>query len=563
MFMRLDLKILAVIGSVVTVGLVMLVLFYSDREEQNILAQNKRALINVLDSTHQGLKTLMLSSYGDAGPIFAESLESMTGLADLRIMRLDGSQAFLDNRRIDIVNKRVGFEQFYPRDEERWQQVLPITHTGFQQVLDTGEMVEVYDRINDGERLYTLLYPILTEEGCHECHSSEQTMMGVIKLTTSLKQVDADIAASRYLSLVVLGLSLLLIMLTVSIFMRRTVVAPIQAITAAMSEAASGDLSQRVPVPKQLELRKIAQSFNKMIAELETTYTGLHKERNKLSTIILGAQEGMVATDAQGQVVLVNPAAERLLDRSYAQLARDGFESVFMDDQWPRMLREELSPERAIKAELDEREKTFKIRLASIANDQGELIGSAVLMRDVTQENELRKRLEHQSRTDALTGLFNRRYFDQELEKEFRLSRRYQQPVSLVLFDIDHFKKFNDNHGHDQGDRVLQQVAKVVRETVRPVDVVCRYGGEEFVIVMPGADIELCRTHAERVRVAIETMRVDGLQVTCSFGLSVVPHESIADSVQLLKAADEALYVGKESGRNCVRAMTDPLPDAI
>ncbi len=557
MFKRLDLKILAVIGSVVAIGLIVLVLFYSEREEQNILAQNKRTLINVLDSTHQGLRTLMLSSYGDAGPIFAEGLEGMEGLADLRVLRPDGSQAFLDNRRINAVNKRVGFEQFYPRDEERWQQVLPITHVGLQQLLDTAEMVEIYDRVDDDERLYTLLYPILNEEDCHECHLPDKKLMGLIKLTTSLKQVDQDIAASRNLSLLVLVVSLLLIMLAVSVFMRRTVIAPIRAITEAMSEAASGDLSQRVPVPKQTELRQIAQSFNQMIAELETTHSGLHKERNKLSTIILGAQEGMVATDADGQVVLVNPAAEKLLGRSYEQVMRDGFESVFMDAQWPRMLREGLSPERTVKAELDERENSFQIQLASIANEEGELIGSAVLIRDVTQENALRKRLEHQSRTDALTGLFNRRHFDQELAKEFRLSERYTQPVSLILFDIDHFKKFNDNYGHDQGDRVLQQVASTAQRTVRPVDVVCRYGGEEFVVIMPGADIELCRDHAERMRVAIETMRIDGLQVTCSFGLSVVPHDTISSPEQMFKAADDALYTGKEGGRNCVRAMVD------
>ncbi|MEH6470230.1 MAG: hypothetical protein V7752_03170, partial [Halopseudomonas sp.] len=86
MFKRIDLKIFAVIGSVVTLGLIILMLFYSDREERNILAQNKRTLLNVLDSTHQGLRTLMLSSYGDAGPLFIESLEKMDGFADLRVM---------------------------------------------------------------------------------------------------------------------------------------------------------------------------------------------------------------------------------------------------------------------------------------------------------------------------------------------------------------------------------------------------------------------------------------------------------------------------------------------
>ncbi|MEH6470231.1 MAG: diguanylate cyclase, partial [Halopseudomonas sp.] len=470
-------------------------------------------------------------------------------------MRPDGSQAFLDNQRIHQVNKKAGFEQFYPRDEERWQEVLPATHSGLQKSLDSGEVVEYYDFTSDGERLYTLLFPVHQERACGECHLKQQTILGLIKLTTSLKQVDQDITDSRNLSWVVLCLSVLLIMLTLSIFVRRTVVSPIQTITQAMREAASGDLSQRVPVPRQLELRKIADSFNQKIAELETIYSGLHQERNKLSTIILGAQEGMVATDAEGRVVLVNPAAEKLLGRSYETVAKEGFESVFGDPNWLALLGQALSPDNPVVAELHQDGKSLHIQLASIANGSGRVIGTAVLMRDITQEDELRKRLEHQSRTDALTGLFNRRYFDQELDKEFRLSLRYRQPVSLVLFDVDHFKRFNDEYGHDQGDRVLQQVAKTVQENIRAVDVLCRYGGEEFVVIMPGADIVSCRQTAEQIRLAIESMRVDELQVTCSFGLAVAPHASIKSTEQLLKAADEAMYQAKQSGRNCVRAL--------
>jgi hypothetical protein len=211
MFARIDLKLFAAIGTAVSLGLMILVLFYSEREEQNILAQNKRALLNVLDSTNQGLKTLMLSGYGDAGPIFAESLEKMQGLDDLRVIRLDGSQAFLDNLRISQVNQRVGFEQFYPRDEESYVEVLPPSNASLLKMLATQQPVESYDFTAEGERLYTLLYPVTYEDSCGECHARDLPLLGAIKLTSSLKQVDEDIAASRNLALVVLSLSLVLI----------------------------------------------------------------------------------------------------------------------------------------------------------------------------------------------------------------------------------------------------------------------------------------------------------------------------------------------------------------
>ncbi len=557
MFKRIDLKIFAVIGTVVTLGLVVLVLFYAEREEQTILAQNKRTLLNVLDSTHQGLRTLMLSGYGDAGQLFVESLENMDGFVDLRVINPDGSQAFLDNSRIDQVNQALGSIQFFPRTTERQEQVLAAANSSLQRVLESGEPAEYYGVTQTGERLYTLLYPVKQEQRCMQCHSPEQPVLGVIKLTSSLRHVDQEIAASRNLSLWVLSLSVLLTMLAISVFVRRVVVSPIQAITVAMREAASGDLSQRLMVPKSMELGRIVASFNHKIAELEMLHSGLHDERNKLSTIILGAQEGMVATDAAGQVVLVNPAAEKLLKRSYEQIAREGLAALFEDSQWSQLLEQARLSDSPVMAEIhqSEHEQILHIQLARIANDNGELIGTAVLMRDITQEEVLRKGLEQLSRTDALTGLFNRRHFDQELAAEFRLSRRYVQPLSLVLFDIDHFKRVNDDCGYDQGDRVLQQVATAAWTHIREIDSLCRYGGEEFVIIMPGADTECCQQTAELVRRAIQALRIDGLQVTCSFGLAVLPAAGIDSVEQLLKAADTAMHQAKASGRNCVRML--------
>jgi diguanylate cyclase len=159
-----------------------------------------------------------------------------------------------------------------------------------------------------------------------------------------------------------------------------------------------------------------------------------------------------------------------------------------------------------------------------------------------------------EARTDALTCVANRRAFDDEMARRCAEYSRHGRPCSVVMIDVDFFKKFNDLHGHLAGDQVLRQVAKALQQTARKMDVVARYGGEEFAIVFPGTAIEDAQRGAERARVAIEAITVafedKQLKVTASCGVAqLLPSE---DAVALTKRADECLYRSKESGRNCV-----------
>jgi diguanylate cyclase len=168
------------------------------------------------------------------------------------------------------------------------------------------------------------------------------------------------------------------------------------------------------------------------------------------------------------------------------------------------------------------------------------------------QAQELRS-FESEARTDSLTGLANRRAFDDELKRRFAEWQRHKSPFTLLMIDVDHFKEFNDSHGHQAGDEVLRNAGKVLVKTARQMDLPCRYGGEEFAVILPATDIHEARLAAERFRKAIETSTVKleakNLSVTASVGVAQIAEGD--DPARLLRRADEALYKSKEAGRNC------------
>jgi len=174
-------------------------------------------------------------------------------------------------------------------------------------------------------------------------------------------------------------------------------------------------------------------------------------------------------------------------------------------------------------------------------------------------EIEVRKRaeieLERLARTDPLTGIYNRRYFFELAQKEFARAQRYDFPLSVMMFDIDHFKRINDTHGHFTGDQVLRAVAGIIRESMREVDIFARYGGEEFVMLLPETGITDARKSAERLRAMVENKVIDTdsgeIQITASIGLASL--DGKVDLLErLLDFADVAMYGAKQKGRNRV-----------
>ncbi|MBI3039845.1 diguanylate cyclase [bacterium] len=165
-------------------------------------------------------------------------------------------------------------------------------------------------------------------------------------------------------------------------------------------------------------------------------------------------------------------------------------------------------------------------------------------------------RLYNLATIDGLTGLVVHRHFQAKLEEEFRRAKRYDKPLSFIMTDIDHFKKFNDTWGHQTGDLVLREVAICVRKSIRDTDVAARYGGEEFAVILPETDEDGASLFAERLRQRVESSAFQGpkgeLKVTISLGVSSFPKNPVETTLEMIKLADEALYSAKHSGRNRV-----------
>ena len=194
-----------------------------------------------------------------------------------------------------------------------------------------------------------------------------------------------------------------------------------------------------------------------------------------------------------------------------------------------------------------------------IHDEDGKLIAVVETLRDMTDQKRAEAALKTLAASDGLTGLANRRSFDQTLAMEWARAERTRKPLSLVLVDVDHFKLYNDLHGHQRGDECLRVVASIIGETaLRPADLSARYGGEEFAIVMPETEQKAAVKVAERLRSTLAKLQLNhgaagaGPFVTFSIGIATRVPDETAQADWLLTKADEALYAAKHAGRNRV-----------
>ena len=197
-------------------------------------------------------------------------------------------------------------------------------------------------------------------------------------------------------------------------------------------------------------------------------------------------------------------------------------------------------------------------------------LGSSTLLKylklDPCEEG-FQRELYERSVRDNLTGLYNRGYFLGQIGPLAEINSMYELGLAIILVDIDHFKRINDNFGHDVGDQVLREVADVLRSSTRPEDLVARYGGEEFILALPTNSLEQAIGRAEKIRAQLSSHHLNAtgscVPVTASLGVSFAPAPRVDNFTNLISAADEALYEAKHAGRNRVVAARNKLKEPI
>lgn len=294
--------------------------------------------------------------------------------------------------------------------------------------------------------------------------------------------------------------------------------------------------------------------------------------RRDIQRMLDALKEGAYFVDRERRITYWNKAAERLtgfrsqevvghrcsedilvhVDCQGKNLCREGCPLLAtMEDTFPREAEVFFHHRRGHRVPVS-------VRTTPLEDDEGNVVGGIELFAEITPEENLRERmaeLERRSLLDHLTRVPNRSYLDLELAALFTLWKKSGVPFGVLFFDIDHFKRFNDNHGHDIGDMLLETTAKTLVSAVRPFDVIGRWGGEEFIGLFPNVEKETLAPIGERLRSAVEAtwIEADGqrLSVTVSIG-GTSSEEGDSSPSALVKRADTMMYRSKQEGRNRV-----------
>jgi diguanylate cyclase (GGDEF)-like protein len=339
----------------------------------------------------------------------------------------------------------------------------------------------------------------------------------------------------------------------------RSIVRTIRRLVDAAHAIARGDLKQRVPVQGRDEFALLGRTFNQMAFQLQTRLDELEAERGRLRDVTSRFGEALGAThDAEQLMRLVVEAAIEATSAAGGVLV--GTSGSLVTAGYPDKGSERLEvPLQAGSINFgslilfgDEFSHEDRMTAVSLASHAVVALDNARLHRIV----------ERQALIDGLTGLANRRQCEETLADELARVERFGGSLAVVVADLDWFKDVNDHHGHPAGDSVLSEFAVLLQETVRDVDLAGRWGGEEFVLILPGTDLTGGAQVAERVRVALAgrvVLAVDGTPITisASFGVAAIPPAKTAS--ELFAAADAAMYQAKRAGKNRVETAPQPV----
>ena len=332
-------------------------------------------------------------------------------------------------------------------------------------------------------------------------------------------------------------------------------------------------VSVRTDITTTKEAQLVLERSHDELEQLVQIRSGELFEREEvLHSITNAAQDAVMMIDSAGRVTYWNPAAEHMFGFVKAEVVGKNLHDLIVPERYLERAHAGLSHFAAsgegsaigrtttLRAQ-DRKGNEFPVDISLSAIKLRGKWSAVGIVRDATERVQTEERLKQLATTDTLTGICNRRRFDEVLASEIDRAARFSSPLSLILFDIDHFKRVNDTFGHQTGDRVLAQLAVTVDNTIRTIDLFARWGGEEFVVLLPGSDLNAGRLLAEKLRILLEKQSFSDVErVTCSFG--VAEYAAGDDRDALMKKVDRCLYHAKACGRNRVEtSSTTPVPE--
>lgn len=307
-------------------------------------------------------------------------------------------------------------------------------------------------------------------------------------------------------------------------------------------------LGAYAPAAQEQLLREAPQRYVEMVENISTY------------GVCLLDRDGLIRSWNRGATWISGLREEVVLGMPYARLFAD---EALRDNQPQRALDFARNNGHCRDEQLRRRGNGQTVIVAStldvLRNEDGELTGFVEVVQDITEQKERERRLYERATRDALTGVCNRGHFSEIAQQEIDRARRFAEPLSLLLFDIDHFKRVNDQYGHEAGDQALCSIARACQNSLRRIDTVGRIGGEEFAVLMPRADKEPALEIAQRLRRELSEQRISvterrlNISLTVSGGIASL-RPLTRDYSELLRHADAALYKAKRGGRNAVVA---------
>jgi len=520
--------------------------------------------------------------------VFIKKLHEITGGAT-------GINELRENINIDLVDKK-GLMLYSNYDPEG---ILKKTSPNYEKVRDLlaagNETGSVRIKDSDGGES---IYSFITEQGYQSFKGNGWALV----MRVPAEEAFASAERQRYRIAFIFFAAGIVGFISIYIF-SRTVSGPLLALGAASDEIGRGNYDQKVHVRSKDEIGRLAVSFNKMALDLkdyrdsQAAWTRELEQRNTEAELLVQMGEVLQGCKrvSEAHVAIESYAARIFSGDSGALYILDGtddrlgvasswgdkalFEGSFPAHECPALKSMHIYAE----PDVDSAARCSHIRSKSgscfcaplIA--QGESIGVLSLLTGGPDQAEVARHLEAKKRLaqtvaeqaglaianlrlhetlhemsirDPLTCLFNRRYMDEMLEREIKRSARNALPIGIIMIDIDHFKEYNDAYGHYAGDGLLRKIGQLLKEHVRGADIACRYGGEEFTVIMPDAALDITQKRAEELREAVK--RIDAATpVNISLGVAVYPQHGDT-GVAALKAADLALYRAKNEGRDRV-----------